>query len=84
MISTSIKFHSVVFGAVLAVSASYAVASAFPVNPLPPVPTGMKAMTSAFPQYPLPPVPTGIKTVASAFPQYPLPPTPTGSKALSA
>jgi len=38
MISTSLKFRSIAFGAVLAISSSYAVASTIPINPLPPLP----------------------------------------------
>ena len=44
MISTSLKFSSIVFGAVLAVSSSFAVASAIPSIPLPPFPTGSVAI----------------------------------------
>jgi len=59
MISTSLKFSSIVFGAVLAVSSSFAVASAIPSIPLPPFPTGSVAVASAIPSIPLPPFPTG-------------------------
>ena len=81
MVSTSLKLHSAVLGAVLVLSASYAAASSFPVMPFPPIPTGVKAVASSFPVMPFPPIPTGVKTVASSFPVMPFPPIPTGVKA---
>ena len=84
MISNSLKFSSVVLGTVLAVSASFAVASSIPMNPFPPIPTGMKAIASSFPVMPFPPIPTGMKAVASSFPVMPFPPIPTGGIAQEA
>jgi len=43
MLSTSLKIRSVVLGTALAVSASYAFASAYPSYPMPPLPAGSKA-----------------------------------------
>ena len=57
MIFTSLKFPSVVFGAVLAVSASFAVAGTIPINPLPPMPPDV-AVT--IPINPLPPMPPDV------------------------
>ena len=56
MFINSFKVRSFVFGAVLTVSATYAVASAYPINPMPPVP-GNGVVASAYPINPMPPVP---------------------------
>jgi hypothetical protein len=58
MIFTSLKFSSVVLGAVLAVSASFAVTDrGIPGLPLPLFPPGNVAVAGGIPGLPLPPFP---------------------------
>jgi hypothetical protein len=83
MVFNSLYIRTIFTGAVLAVSASYAVASTLPIAPFPPIPTGSIAAASALPIAPFPPIPTGSKAVASALPIAPFPPIPTGSKAVA-
>ena len=82
MTFSSISLRTIALGIVAIASASYAVASVHPLNPMPQVPTG-KIVASAHPFNPMPQVPTG-KIVASAHPLNPMPQVPTGKIVASA
>ena len=63
MVFSSLQLRTLFIGAALAVSASYAVASTLPINPLP-TPPGSKTIASAIPINPLP-TPPGSKAVSA-------------------